>query len=319
MGHADQSRPVVIHIGYHKTATTWLQRAVFPKLEGVCAGDWAGMLRRELVVVNPYEFDATATRDLVLSDVEVGDVALISYERLSGHYAMGGLDSSMLAQRLNESFPEAKVLMTIRRQPDMVLASYGQYVRGGGTESIRRFLRPPRDGYRMPHFDLRYLEYHHLIAHYQPLFGVERVKVLAYEQLGQSAADFAQQVAEFVGVPGPGNLDAAAINRSSSPLVRGAQRRGNVLLRGALNPNGLLESRLLSGVLARRLKSFDQRLPEAVRRVGSSSARTIVESACQGRFAESNDRTVGLTGLALGDLGCDVTTPAAQTHRSLAR
>lgn len=301
---------VVLHIGYHKTATSWLQSSVFPAVPGVFQHDQTSVVLEELVSGNPFEYEPDRIRARLLADAPSDQVTVISNERLSGHPDSAGYDARVLADRLYELFPDAKVVVTVRRQPEMVLACYTQYVRAGGAESLRRFLRPPRGTHRrLPHFDLRFLEYHHLLGYYQALFGPDRVLVLAYEQLLESHGAFVDRIVEFMGLEPPRELDVATVNRSLSPLTLGLKRHTNVLVsRDSSNPNALVDHSGLANFVARRYNRADRRLPDTVRSLGAAKMARLAEDTCRGRFAESNARTSEITGLPLEGLGYEVTS-----------
>ena len=68
---------------------------------------------------------------------------MVSFPRLSGHPYSGGYDSRMIADRVAEVFPEARILIVIREQRSMIVSTYKQYVNAGGearlsTSSSRR-------------------------------------------------------------------------------------------------------------------------------------------------------------------------------------
>ena len=79
---------------------------------------------------------------------------------------------------------------------------------------------------RVPLFDLRYFEYHHLIRYYRELVGPERLLVLAYEQLATDPYAFAAQIGRFAGVSVPEKLFASkpGMSRRLQPRRPGAGR-----------------------------------------------------------------------------------------------
>jgi hypothetical protein len=66
-----------------------------------------------------------------------GLIPMVSSERLSGNPHSGGYDSAVLAERLHQVFPGARVLVMIREQRSMILSSWAQYVRVGGACLLR--------------------------------------------------------------------------------------------------------------------------------------------------------------------------------------
>jgi len=81
-------RNLVIHVGYHKTATTWLQWRVFTPEHGY--HQVADHTETFAHVVRPlgFQFDASALRALLnarSAETPEGHVPIISSEILSGH------------------------------------------------------------------------------------------------------------------------------------------------------------------------------------------------------------------------------------------
>ncbi|MGB5311120.1 MAG: hypothetical protein WBN38_03550, partial [Polyangiales bacterium] len=55
----------LLHLGYHKTATTWLQNAVFSDEDLGFISPWgaqAGIAVDEFVLANPFRFNPTQAR-----------------------------------------------------------------------------------------------------------------------------------------------------------------------------------------------------------------------------------------------------------------
>lgn len=187
-------RPIV-HIGYHKTATTWFQNAVYPAATSHAFVPRVEA-RKALVLPDAFAFDADEARRRL--NPPCGRPPVLCEETLSGYLHNGGLNghlSKAVAERIHATFPDAHVVIFIRRQTDMIAATYQQYVRGGGTYRPRRYLFPHRhlrgafaEPDKVPRFTFAHFEYDRLIAHYDRLFGAENVHVLLYEQLGDDRA-----------------------------------------------------------------------------------------------------------------------------------
>ena len=109
-------RPL-LHIGYHKTGSTFLQRRVFPE-PGFSLVARAKALRPTFVEGDPFGFDARVAREAFRLGIEraqqEGLVPVLSAERLSGNPHSGGYDSKQIAERLAATFPEARVLAILR-------------------------------------------------------------------------------------------------------------------------------------------------------------------------------------------------------------
>ena len=226
---------VAVHIGYHKTATTWLQREVFPHhpvLHPYVSGRvWNEPFLRCIVAETDGEFAAVRARAVYENGVarlgELGsdDMVVVSAERLSGHAASGGYDTYRIAERLHATLPEARVLMVVRSQIDMIESEYRQLVGEGYPGRIASLWSD--DQWKAPHFDLRHYEYDALVREYLRLFGPENVAVFTYEGIIAERSGFLDRLATFLGV-GPFELGADQGGRSVHP---GLPNRGLALLR----------------------------------------------------------------------------------------
>lgn len=175
----------LIHPGYHKTGTTWMQRRLFLAEHG-----YASLFSHEdidalIFQPGPFAYDAAKVRALAEErHARAGRhlVPVISSEILSGQPYLGGRDSKVMADRLKEAFPEATVIVTIREQLALLPSLYMQYLQAGGTLSCRRFFagRSVVGNYG---FDPGFWEYHAFVGHYAGLFGKDRVYVHPMELL----------------------------------------------------------------------------------------------------------------------------------------
>ena len=178
--------PVLVHIGYHKTATKWLRGGLF--CNSAAGYRWLGKAPaspavNNLIFARPLDFDAAEIRgefEPLFADAEAaGLLPVVCFGRLSGHPFSGGYDSKLIADRLKDVLPEARILIVIREQRSMIVSTYKQYVKGGGVCTLEHFLEPATEqGWHVPGFDYRHFEYDRLIAHYHELYGKESVLVL---------------------------------------------------------------------------------------------------------------------------------------------
>lgn len=311
---------VLAHIGYHKTASSWLQHFVFENPASGYASVGHESKRhplRRIVAEHPFRYDAERARvdlEALVGEIEArGLVPVVSLERLSGHPYSGGHDSRQIADRLQDALPDTGVLIVIRKQPDIIVAVYKQYVKAGGTASIEQFLRPTRDrATRATLFDLAFYEYEHLIRYYRLLFG--DVLVLPYEQFARDGRAFLEAVGAFTGRPFPRDFLASLPytsrdNRSISALSIGALRQFNrVAPRSELNPGPALESRAAAWVTKRLKKDSPLERPFvlALAERADGRMRRIVDEIVGNRYAKSNRETAELTGLDLAAYGWPV-------------
>jgi hypothetical protein len=133
-------RPIV-HIGYHKTATTWFQKRLWPNL---ASHDYVPREVTQRALLDPpgMHFDAALASE-VLGLATRSRPVVVSEENLSGYIHNGGLHGLLapeMARRIKAVLPAARIVIFIRRQPDAVRASYSQYLAAGGTFGLRRYL-----------------------------------------------------------------------------------------------------------------------------------------------------------------------------------
>lgn len=310
--------PVLVHIGYHKAASTWLQRELFVDRTGY---RWLGKRPRShpvrrLVRERPLEFDAADIRrafDPLLADAERADlVPVVSFERLSGHPFSGGFDVDLIGERLAQVFPEARVLIVVREQRAMIVSTYKQYVQVGGAASVRQFLEPPVGrSLRVPLFDGRYFEYDHLVRQYRRLFGEAHVLTLPYELFARDGRAFVERVADLGGRSIPGDVIETLryrrrSNRARSALTIAAVRRLNRFAEHTeLNPAPVAEWRSaarLSNWL-QRTEALDTWLTKSLETRSQEDLRRAVAEWASDRYAKSNRRLADLIDIDLQEHG----------------
>lgn len=188
----------LLHIGYHKSATTWFQQVYYPTVQGARYVD-RDRTQRAFLVDSALQWRADNARRTLA--VDEGERLILCEEGLSGYLHNGGLFGCLskdMAHRLKAVFPDADVVVFIRRQADIIAAAYAQYVRGGGTYRVNRYLWPQRylshgaeSRYdKIPRFSFDHFEYLPLLRLYVELFGRERVHVFPYEALHDDAGKF---------------------------------------------------------------------------------------------------------------------------------
>jgi hypothetical protein len=199
----------LIHVGYPKTATTWLQDNVFcDERQGFISpwGHRSGIALDQFVLANPYEFDSKRAQSVFLEGLELAAsqnlVPVISEETLLGDPCSGKYWGKIAADHIVRTFPEARILITLREQRAFILSAFKEYVLGGGTYSLQRFtgvVENSREGFEGI-CQLNALKYDLVVEHYQQLFGVENVSVLFVEKLSCEPKQFLQQLYQFAKV-----------------------------------------------------------------------------------------------------------------------
>jgi len=194
---------MLIHIGYHKTGTTFLQKNFFSLKDiGFDSHDYffREKIKELLVLPGPFDYSLSRAKDyfypIIDRSIENGFIPVISHERLSGALHCGGYDKVILAHRLAELFPEAKILMCIREQTSIIYSSWAQFIIKGGTQGLREYISPPRQ-VAFPCFKLEHFDYHKMMQLYSSLFRREQILVLPYEDLVKDNNHFLSQILSF--------------------------------------------------------------------------------------------------------------------------
>lgn len=307
----------LIHIGYMKTGSTWLQQHVIPSpAAGLGFVATREALTEHLVGPSVLGYDPATVRALVAGPLAAcraqGLVPAISHERLSGNPISGGFDSTIVADRLAELFPGARVVIVVREQRAFLASFYNEYVCGGGACSLRRFLEPP-PGAKLPLFDASFLEYHRLVEYYRQRFGPSRVLVLPFETLARDRLAFCNRLVGFGGGRVLSSVPSQATRSSRSWSVLGLQRALNfAFYRDSSNPAAPFRipraNRVADVVSLVGLGALDRRAKHRV--------RAAVDAFVGERYAESNRQTQAYVTDSLGELG--YTMPRDCTSRAAA-
>jgi hypothetical protein len=287
--------PLLIHIGYHKTATTWMQTRLFqPEHAFRMLADHDEIFAR---VVKPHGlwFDPGAMRTLIAERCEglpEGHTAVVSSELLSGHPFYGGHMSDTYAHRLKAIAPDARILISIREQLKILPSVYMQYLLRGGTLPYARFFAgtdvPGFFGFQPEHF-----EYDRLVTLYQGLFGVNNVHVLTQESLQQDIDATCATLSRFAGNTGFAGLnETARTARGVSYPEYGVPilRRINHLRRSPITPYPALPLDPSPDTLYRAAGYVLRRAPFSTLFKNKKPVSAHVERHYKGHYATSNKR-----------------------------
>ena len=190
----------VFHIGYPKTATSWLQKKYFPYISNAC---YVG--RRDtfesFIIPSQFEFNPTAIREKIAHcNKEYQIFSLESFVGTNHNFGMRGYLTTQQAYRIHSVFPNSKIILFIRNQADIIASSYLQYVAGGGTNSIKKYLyhKNIKEIAGLTLFSWEYFEYHHVINLYQGLFGDQNVYVFLFEDFVCNKLNFVQRFSQIM-------------------------------------------------------------------------------------------------------------------------
>jgi len=302
----------IVHLGYHKTATTWLQKRVFPH---ATSHDFVCRKTVQDAILAPpgMHFCPDRAREVLALQGRNRPV-LLSEENLSGYLHNGGLHGFIapeVARRLKSVLPTAQIVIFIRNQFDICRASYAQYVSGGGTWGQRRYFETGRfvrgaltRPWKAPVFEFEHFEFDRLVAHYDSLFGSDRVHVYPYEWLGDRPALLARMERDLGlsldELPAGDRRANGSLGSASLSVLRAV----NLFSRQSVVNKDRIVDLPGSQALRHGVKWLMAQTPWINRRPAPLSPR--LRERIAGHFPDSNRRLMALRDLPLADLGYPV-------------
>lgn len=205
---------VIIHVGLHKTGTTFLQKEIFPKLKGVKFFD---------------------KKDINFNiDLSEEKINLISSEQLSGspHDLTPSVNKYKIADRLHGAFPEAGIIVVFRDKQDWVKSVYGQYIKSFGVEDFETWYNNI--------FKKEELDFEKYKRCLTDLF--KHVLVCQYEDLKTDPDGFVKKICDFIGTEVPNYKNREWNVRK--PKNTNLRRKINKVFKSPNNPDGIISYQL---------------------------------------------------------------------------
>lgn len=230
----------VIHIGFPKTATTFLQWEVFPQLEGINYIDYNACRRLfpYLISLDKLDYELEPVRSAMVQYEKAEATNLYSFESLCGSpYAYKGMNRSSIAHGLRD-LGFNKVIITVRDQAKAIDSFYRQYIVHGGTLRFKDWLDiENKRNWMHKHFSLSYLKYDLLAEHYYQLFGAENVLVL--DSSSFKSDESIAKLVQFIGAERvvQKEVDSKRINASLTNLSTNLLRICNYFTYNTIRPS----------------------------------------------------------------------------------
>lgn len=185
----------IIHIGYPKTGTTWFQKNFYPKIEGSCFLN-RKIMCEHIIFKDVFDFNPIIIKEK-LDKISNDQRVLICEELLLGGLDIGYGSGEFIVQnakRLKELFGNSTVVIFIRNQQSILESSYSQYIKSGGTYSVKKYIglkgRFNRQFQNYHLFNPRLYNYYNIIKMYSDFFGKENVHVFFYEDFERNPVQF---------------------------------------------------------------------------------------------------------------------------------
>ncbi len=325
-----------LHIGYQKTATTWLQTDIIPALPDVAPLAKPALIDRgyrdvldRICSDRDGTFDAGALRDRIGRIHESNGLTdhrkrLICYEHLCGEL-FSGWDTIRVLDRARNVFGPTKIIATIREQKSMVESLYRYYLQCGGSLDLADFLfrpsSPAVSNSGVPGWQIKF-SYDRVMTYCQSLFGEENVRFLPFEWIRKDTCRFLKAYFGFFGVDVPASLadrdqarnEAMSFYGSSALRVLNQYRStkySDAPFARNLSPFFIsLQTNVLApvdracfGSLGRAKRFVNQAVPDRPWIPAVWQEYASFAEAFDAFFAESNRNLVGYTGQLLHDFG----------------
>ena len=311
------TRPLV-HVGYVKSASSFLQAKVFGEARFGFAEPYPEarlVITDRLQLDDGWAWDESVHRASFAADNEAvasrGLVPVWSEERLLGDPVQNLYGGAVTAERLARVMPDARVLIVVREQRDLALSVYKEVIHDGQALRLVDVIGTGEEG---PGFRPRlredFLRYDRACARYRTLFGEDGVLALPVEMLRADPDGFLRRLQEFAGIS-----DAKGGGRVSRTMPTGrvhvgageASLRATRALNRLRRPSPLGHPTRLSDKLVRRAGAgLSAALPRAAHEAAARRMRAVIDARYRGRFAEDNARLAALCGLDLHAYGYEV-------------
>lgn len=295
-------KQLVCHVGFPKTGTTFLQRAVFPKLNlNYVPYHECQKLFLPIIYKDSLDYDDLELR-CELNESKTN--ALYSYEMLVGDpFLLRGANKSQIAMRL-KNLGFQKIIITIRNQTEIIDSLYRQYINQGGIMTFDDFLDiDNKNQINQSSFYKEYLDYYNLINHYIKVFGKGNVLILTQEELKADLNNYLNQLKNFLEIE---KIDIDSVrkikeNESMVNLSVRLIRLANFFLFSSQRPSFLISPKLST----RNFRYFVQLIlqPLILRKISrKKSFSKPYERFIKIYYRESNKKLQGLVSLNLKDL-----------------
>lgn len=232
----------IVHIGYPKTGSTFLQQRVFPQLDDIEYVDFHTCVKlfEDVIYLDDLDFDFQRSKKTL---EKYSSKSLFSQEALTGApYTFKGLNRSRIPHRLKE-LGFTQIIITVRNQVAIIDSMYRQYIYQGGVMKFVDFLN--LDGkwnHYLRGYNLDYLKYDRLVSLYYDVFGKENVLVLPQELLRENQDTFVQLISDFMKVDIPKLKPSKSSNESLSNLSTALMRVINHFTFNSQRPNHLISN-----------------------------------------------------------------------------
>lgn len=304
--------PLLIHIGYPKAISSWLQKHFFKEKCGYTLARHQIECQLEIIRPAPFDFSPETARMSINAHItsNPGLTPVLSAEALSGNMYCGGYNSKEIADRLFSIAPEAKILIIIREQKAMIRSMYKSWVTWGVPHGITEALQPNSPDL-IPQFRFEYLHFDKLIHYYQTLFGETNVLVIPYESFQSTPFIVLRKIHQFSGnkeesLPAINELPVRnMVNKGKSlTWLYWLRWQNRYIYKTAFSSFGFIS--LDNDRLMERIATSKKNpLPAFTEQWFEKDFKDTVSGILGNHYKQSNKQTSKLIGIDLEELGYD--------------
>ncbi len=206
---------VIVHVGYGKTATTWLQEKIFRSLKDIYLGKYENNFPDWLLKINyldefSYNQQKKQLSKKVTEIIANKEKAIISSEAFTNFGAV-----FQQIERIAYCFDLPRIILTLRNPINWLISNYKYLVEYEGFfrpleayidfgQHRTPFAIEKRDPFYLP--DLFYDE---VVGSYRHMFGRERVLILKYEDFVSEPEAYGESLSGFLGIDLPDFVEKA--------------------------------------------------------------------------------------------------------------
>ena len=192
------SKKIFVHIGYPKSATTFLQNNFFNKIENINYINHNKELH-ENILFNDVNFQ---NKEDILKSIKYYEDQrdiLISHEGIIRNVYLGCLNFYANCKKIFDIFGEnTKILICLRNQRDIIKSIYKYYIFCGGTSTFDRLINPKIKQSVASYFKINVLNYFLLIQMYESFFGKKNIHIFLYEEFKQNPLKIINGICSFM-------------------------------------------------------------------------------------------------------------------------
>ncbi|MGM0704242.1 MAG: hypothetical protein ACQEUG_17820 [Pseudomonadota bacterium] len=192
---------VYIHLGLHKTGSTFFQKRYFPIFNAYKSLRYDLPSFLEYVLhCNDLYFNDQEALFILRKELKVANhlskKLIISDEQFSGAPWDNANDRKKIFDRLNLIFPDASYILVLREQEEMVKSLYLEYIKKGGSAKWYQFIGCKKN--ELSFSRGAYLDYYNYYNYVVQCTSEERILLLPYEWFCSEPRSFLEKIAQFI-------------------------------------------------------------------------------------------------------------------------